>query len=348
MLPAVKRGLTLGALSVAGYYAARAMIRQRRYIDLKDKTAIVTGGSRGLGLAIARELAAAGVKLALCARTEEDLQEAAAGLRQIGGPVTTHVVDVRDPAAVMQLVKEVEDRWEKVDLLFNVAGVMIVGPIDEMTLEDFQEVMQTNCFGPLHTMMATAPGMRKRRFGRIVNISSIGGKQAVPHMAPYDASKFALVGLSKAFRTELAQDNVLVTTACPTLMRTGSPRNAQFKGRHQQEYAWFSIGGALPWVSISADLAAQQVVAACQYGDAECYVANYFNPPVWAARFAPALTQELFEWINLLLPAPGGIGQAAARGYESHSGASPSWLTSLQDQAAKEYNQMRPRAPESA
>jgi hypothetical protein len=104
----------------------------------------------------------------------------------------------------------------------------------------------------------------------------------------------------------------------------------------------------MPFVSMSADRAAQQVVAACQFGDADSFIANYFNPPIWATQLAPALTQEVFEWINmLLLPVPGGIGQMAARGYESPK-ASPSWLTALQDQAAREYNQMRPRASEPA
>lgn len=343
MLPAARNGLAFAGLGLAGYFAAKAVLRQRRWIDLNGKTAIVTGGSRGLGLAIARELAAGGVKVAICARTKEDLDEATADVRRFGTQVSAHVVDVRDRGSVWQFVKEVEDQWEKIDLLFNVAGVMTVGPIDEMTIEDFQSAMQTNCFGPLHMMLACAPAMRKRRFGRIVNIASIGGKQAVPHMAPYDASKFALVGLSKALRTEFAQDNVLVTTACPTLMRTGSPRNAEFKGRHREEYAWFNIGGALPLISVSAERAAKQVIAACQYGDAECFIANYFNPPVWAATLAPSLTQEMFELINQFLPAAGGIGQKALRGYESESAVSPSWLTSLQDAAAKEFNQMRPR-----
>src|SRR5947208_13760729 len=111
--------------------------------------------------------------------------------------------------------------------------------------------------------------MRAHREGRIVNISSIGGRVSIPHLVPYSASKFALVGLSDGLRAELAKDNVIVTTVCPGLMRTGSPRNATFKGRHRAEYAWFAISDSLPVTSMDAGRAARQIVEACRYGEAE-------------------------------------------------------------------------------
>jgi short-subunit dehydrogenase len=168
--------------------------------------------------------------------------------------------------------------------------------------------MQINCFGPLHMILAVLPFMRRRGFGRIVNVASIGGKQAVPHLLPYDASKFALVGLSTGLRTELARENILVTTANPTLMRTGSPRNAIFKSRHREEY-----------------------------------VTNLLNPAVMATQLAPTLTTEVLAIVNRFLPGFGGIGQQARWGYGSQSAVSPSVLTALADQAAKRNNQMRPR-----
>jgi short-subunit dehydrogenase len=104
--------------------------------------------------------------------------------------------------------------------------------------------MAIHFWAPFYAMQAVLPQMRERGAGRIVNISSIGGKVAVPHLAPYCASKFALVGLSKAMRIELAKDNIFVTTVCPGLMRTGSHVNAVFKGQNEKEFAWFSIGNA--------------------------------------------------------------------------------------------------------
>lgn len=138
-----------------------------------------------------------------------------------------------------------------------------------MTLKDYEDAMKTHFWGPLYAMMAVLPEMRARRAGRIVNISSIGGKVGVPHLAPYCASKFPLTGLSQALHAELATDGIKVTNVCPGLMRTGSPRNATFKGQHRAEYAWFTISDSLPFTSISAERAARQILAACKRGEAE-------------------------------------------------------------------------------
>jgi hypothetical protein len=166
-------------------------------------------------------------------------------------------------------------------------------------------------------------------------------------MLPYDASKYALVGLSNGLRTELAQDGILVTTACPTLMRTGSPRNALFKGHNRGEFAWFDMGGSLPIISVNSRRAAAQILVACQNGDREVFIANFLNPIVWAIRLAPEMTAGILAFVNRLLPPPGGIGQETARGYESESAFAPSLFTQLGDRAAERNNQMggviRPR-----
>jgi hypothetical protein len=131
-------------------------------------------------------------------------------------------------------------------------------------------------------------------------------------------------------------------------MRTGSPRNAQFKGHHRLEYAWFSLGGSLPLISVSAERAARQVLRACQNGDSDVMIGNWLNPPLWAHRLLPGLTTEVFSLVNALLPGPGGIKTAAARGYESESVVSPSILTALGEAAARRNNEMRPREAEEA
>jgi NAD(P)-dependent dehydrogenase (short-subunit alcohol dehydrogenase family) len=241
------------------------------------------------------------------------------------------------------MVERVVEHFGGVDVLFNVAGIIEVGPLDAMTKEDFQRSMETHCWGTLHTSLAVIPLMRRQSWGRIVNVASLGGKRAVPHMLPYSASKFAQVGLSNGLRTELAKDGILVTTACPSLMRTGSPRNAIFKGQHRKEYAWFSIGDALPGVSMNAEQAAKQIIAACQNGDGEVVVASPLNLAVMAQTAFPRLTQAVLTCMGGLLPQMGGIGQEAARGYESESSWSPSLLTTLSDQAAVRNNEMQPR-----
>src|SRR5207248_10974741 len=123
------------------------------------------------------------------------------------------------------------------------------------------------------------PEMRRGGGGRIVNVSSIGGKIGVPHLVPYCASKFALAGLSESSRAELAKDGILVSNVAPGLMRTGSPFNAWFKGHHRDEFTWFAISDSLPLLTISAERAASQVVDAMRRGDAELVIS-------WPAKLA--------------------------------------------------------------
>lgn len=343
MHAALKNALIVGGVGLGAYWGAQQIIRSRRWFEFAGKSVIVTGGSRGLGLVLARKLVAAGAKLTICARTEDDLLIAANELRSLGGQVLAKGCDVRDQNAVQAVVDETAELFGGVHALFNVAGIMQVGPLDALTEDDFREAMEINCFGPLHTSLAVLPVMRRQKWGRIVNVASIGGKRAVPHMLAYDMSKFALVGLSTGLRTELMKEGIFVTTACPSLMRTGSPRNATFKGQHRKEYAWFSIGGALPLVSMAPEKAADQILAACQYGDGEVYISNMLSPAVWASALAPTLTSEMLALVNRFLPEFGGIGKSSAYGYQSQSSLSPSWLTAAADRAAITNNELRPR-----
>ena len=254
------------AAAGVGLQLARTIVRRNRRFDWQGKRVVITGGSRGLGLVIGRQLARQGARLAITARTENNLKVAAKELRAVGGEVIALSCDVRNHEEVAKFIEQVAHQFGGIDVLFNVAGIITVGPIDSMTLSDFHDSMQTNCWGALHTTLGVLPYMRANGWGRIVNIASLGGKRAVPHMLPYAASKFAMVGLSNGLRSELKHENIFVTTACPGLMRTGSPRNANFKGKHREEYAWFSISDSLPVVSMDAEAAAHQILTACLHG----------------------------------------------------------------------------------
>jgi short-subunit dehydrogenase len=238
------------------------------------------------------------------------------------------------------LVRVVCERYGQIDVLVNNAGTITVGPMEVMTLADYEEAMNLHFWAPLYMTLAVLPDMRQRHQGRIVNIASIGGKLSVPHLLPYSASKFALVGLSEGLRSEVAKDGVLVTTVVPGLMRTGSPRNAWFKGHHRSEYAWFSIGDSLPLLSMNVERAARQILAATQRGDAELTLSL---PAKLAVRFHavfPELTAQMLTSVNHLLPGVGGIGVTRAPGRASTSPLSPSWLTTLTEHAAQQYNQL--------
>ena len=308
--------------------------------DLKNKTVLITGGSRGLGLVMAREFARQGSRLVLCARDEQELQQAQADVEEFGAEVMTVPCDVTDMHAVNLMIATVKDRFGTIDVLVNNAGIIQVGPLEVMTAEDFERAMQVHFWGPLNTILAVLPSMRQKKSGRIVNISSIGGKVSVPHLVPYSASKFALVGLSKGLRAELLKDGISVTTVCPGLMRTGSPRNADFKGKHRYEYAWFSISDSMPLLTVSAENAARQVVRACKRGQAELLISV---PAKIAATFDalfPEMMSHMLGLANQLLPAPGGVGTQNVKGRQSASSWSPSWLTTLSEEAALRNNEV--------
>ena len=334
-------GLLLAAAVVAGgALAARALVRARRSYELRDRVVLITGGSRGLGLVLAREFAGHGSRVAICARDMDELERARLDLEGRGARVLALTCDVTDRAQVEAMVRDVTREWTTVDVLVNDAGVIQVGPFDSLTREDYEDAMRTHFWGPLNTILAVLPQMRARREGRIVNISSVGGKISVPHLLPYSASKFALTGLSEGLRAELARDNVLVTTVCPGLMRTGSPRNAQFKGKHRAEYAWFSIADSTPVLSTSAENAARKIVDACRHGDAELIFPVLTRLAVSFDGLFPGVTAEILAQVNRALPNAGGVGTRRVRGAESRSRVSPSPLTALGDRAAARNNEL--------
>lgn len=324
----------------AGAYVLKSTLSHFREYGLRDKTVLITGGSRGLGLVMAREFAREGARLVLCARDEQELDQARIDLENRGAQVMTIPCDIRSKQAVNNMIAAVNDRFGGIDVLVNNAGVIQVGPIEVMTHQDFELAMQAHFWGPLNTIMAVLPSMRQQKAGRIVNISSIGGKVSVPHLVPYSASKFALVGLSKGLRAELMKDGISVTTVCPGLMRTGSPRNADFKGKHRYEYAWFSISDAMPLLTVSAENAARQVVRACKRGQAELVISIPAKIAVLFDSLFPETMSQILGVANQFLPGAGGVETELRKGRESSSAWSPSWLTTLNERAAARNNEL--------
>lgn len=332
--------LAVAAGAAGLLWGASAAVRWKRRISFGGKVVLITGGSRGLGLVMAREFAAARANVVICARNSEQLDRARRELREYGVDVLGLMCDVTKRNQVEGMIEGVTRHFGRIDVLVNNAGTISVGPMETMTLKDYEESMDLHFWAPLYATFAVLPQMKARRSGRIVNIASIGGKISVPHLLPYSTGKFALVGFSEGLRAELEKDGIYVTTVCPGLMRTGSPRNAMFKGQHRKEYAWFTISDSLPPASMSARTAARRILRACRYGEAEVML----NLPARIASTIhgvfPGLTSELNAWIHGLLPEGGGIGQEKALGFESESEWAPSKLTTLTDAAARENNQL--------
>ncbi|MBD2770019.1 SDR family oxidoreductase [Hymenobacter sp. BT664] len=334
--------LTAGLGAVA--LTATLWGNRRGSYDLNQRVVLITGGSRGLGLVLARQAVAEGARVAICARDEAELARARQDLLLAGGAeadLLTLPRDITNEQEVRTMVAEVENRLGPVDVLINNAGIILGGPLDNMDSRDYEDSMAIHFWAPLHAMQAVLPSMRRRGEGRIVNISSLGGKVALPHMAPYSASKFALVGLSEGFRAELQQHGISVTTVCPGLLRTGSAGHALVKGQQKKEFAWFSIADSLPGLTMNAEQAARQIWNACRRGDGEIILSL---PAKLLAAFhglLPGTTTNILSWLNRALPATGESAAANARrtGYESETAITRSPLTALTRKAAAKNNE---------
>lgn len=330
--------LTLGGVGLATWAISRLL---RDDFSFAGKSVLITGGSRGLGLAIARRIAPEGGRLALLARDEDELARACAELRGLGAEALPLPCDLLDRGQSLGAIETVVDRFGTIDVLINNAGIIEVGPLENMRRHDFEKSMQLHFWAPFNLIRQVLPHMRRAGGGRIVNISSIGGKVAVPHLAPYSASKFALVGLSDAFRAELARDGIRVTTVTPGMMRTGSQVNAKFKGDHGAEFTWFSLSTALPLAAVEADRAAAKIVDACRHGQAALIIGLPARIAIIGNALFPSLTGEFMKLVNRVLPAPLGVeGDDLKSGREARREQRvPNWLARLGESAIGRNNE---------
>jgi len=329
-----------GAAVSVGVGATAYALRRHRTIDLLDRVVVITGGSRGLGLALAEECARRGAKVAICARDPEELEIARRQVRyKFAGEVLADVCDVTRTKDVESFLDAVLSRFGQIDVLINNAGVISVGPAESQTLADYEEAMNTMYWGVVYPTLSALPHMKKRGGGRIANIASIGGKIAVPHLLPYTAAKFATVGFSEGLRSELLKDGIRVTTVCPGLMRTGSHLNAHFKGQHRREFGWFSFGATMPLVSIDVRRAARKIIAAIRAGDAELVITPQAKVAAHLHGLFPGLTTDVLGVVNRLLPKAGWDRAERHVGRESHSWLTKSFLQHMGERAAREWNQ---------
>ena len=331
--------LPTGALLLGAWVTSRA-IRTARY-TLRDKAVVITGGSRGLGLVLARHICAQGGNVALMARDPDELARAKADLAPRGGMVLTIECDLLDPAQIGAAVRQAIDRFGKIDILINNAGIIEVGPLENMTREDFERAMRLHFWAPFELIAQVVPEMRIWGGGRIVNVSSIGGKVAVPHLAPYSVSKFALTGFSDAIRAELARDNIHVTTVAPGMMRTGSHVNAKFKGKHDMEFAWFAASAGAPLISMNADRAARKILAACRRGQPSLTLTFAARGAILGNALCPNLTGYVMRLVNRFLPKPSGAEGNQLRGGSEVRRLIPDWLTRSADRATIRNNEGR-------
>ncbi|MES2221457.1 MAG: SDR family NAD(P)-dependent oxidoreductase [Acidobacteriota bacterium] len=349
--------LTGGAIAVALYqlqhrrsakrsYASNALGGSRPLLEpksLREKVVLITGSSRGLGLAIAEEFGRHGAKLILTARDAQELDRARSLLieRTAIQPNQVLVVpaDLRRQEEVQSVIERATEHFGRIDILVNNAGVITVGPIESQTIENFRSVMDTNFFSAVQCSMTVLPQMISRGDGTIVNISSVGGKVAVPHLLPYTASKFAVTGFSQGLHAELKQKGIHVLTVCPGLMRTGSHVNALFSGDAPREYRWFSLLANLPGISASAQQAARRIVSAVISKSPEIAITPQAIFASRVSQVMPGLTACLIAASNRLLPRSGTAGSEVRRGDEVR-GLELKPASEIGWKAAQHYNQV--------
>jgi short-subunit dehydrogenase len=330
--------VTTGAAAVVTAYR-----RLRLEDDLADEVPLVTGASCGLGLLLATELAKRGCRLLLCARDRAELDRAAVRLRETGAQVAAVACDVTREETAGQLVDAARERYGRLDILINNAGIIRVGPTLSTSPADYEAAMATMAMAPVRLALAALPVMRAQRRGRIVTITSIGGKVSVPHLLPCSTAKFAAVGFSEGLRAELGRGPVTVTTVVPGLMRTGSHVQAEFADHQNQEFTWFSLGASLPLVSMDAERAARQIVTGMAARRPEVFLAPAAQVMGRLAGLAPEITASVLHTVqSAVLPAPDRGGAAVPGGQlrpalpASVFGA----LTSLGRAAAVRFNEL--------
>lgn len=325
--------------AIAGVILARGIMRALREVSLAGKVAVVTGGTRGLGLAIAQELALEGTRLAICARDQDELTWAEKELRAMGAEVLAVPCDVGSREEVHFFMQRVKEHYGPVDVLVNNAGTIEVGPIHAQTVEDFEEAMRVMFWGTVFPTLEALPDMVRRGDGRIANITSIGGKVSVPRLLPYGAAKFAAVGFSEGLHAEVAKDGVKVVTVVPGLMRTGSYVNAQFKGEHRKEFAWFSLGATTPVTAMSARRAARKIVHAIKAGSSEVVLSWQAKTLALAHGIAPGMVSDALGMVNRVLPGADSDAKERFSGKESRSAVSESVVTELGRRAGERLHQ---------
>jgi len=210
-----------------------------------------------------------------------------------------------------------------------------------MTVPDFKAAMDVMYWGTVYPSLAVLPQMQARGQGRIVNITSIGGKVSVPHLVPYSCAKFAAVAFSEGLRAELAADGIVVTTIVPGLMRTGSHLNAEAKGNQDGEWVRFALAASLPLISMDAEQAAREIVAATRRGEAERILSL---PATLLARFHglfPGTTANLLSLVNRWL-LPTNVAPSSARGMEIQQRIQSrlfTWATTWGRSAARRFHE---------
>ncbi len=322
--------------------ASRKLAGEKPYqaASLRENIVLITGGSRGLGLALAFEFGARGCRLALCARDEKELSDACLRLSEKGAQAIPFVADISDPVQAAALIDRVIQHFGRLDVLVNNAGEIQVAPLGSLKHQDFESAMNLMFWAPVNLSLAALPHMTEKGSGSIVNITSIGGRVSVPHLLPYSCAKFACVGFSTGIAAEVKSRGIHVLTVVPGLMRTGSYLNAKFGGKAREEFTWFGLLGNLPGLTIAADSAAREVVTALEKKKYNCTISFPAKLLAGAEALLPNETRKMMSYVNRLLPDANGSGsQVPGKVFNPTMNSVFQAFTILGKKAARTFNE---------
>jgi NAD(P)-dependent dehydrogenase (short-subunit alcohol dehydrogenase family) len=307
------RNLAIAAgVGIAAALLAAGAARRARRIDLQGRVALITGGGRGLGRQIAEELLGQGCKLAICGRDAAEIADATAAMREQGGDVFGEACDASEPDQVNAFVQRVIERFGRIDVLVNNAGQCFVGPATALRPEHMEDALRNIFWVQYYPTMAVLPHMRWQGFGRIVCISSIGGKIPTPHQAAYVAGKYAVTGWAETLAAELAAENIRVSVITPPPLRNGAALFAHFNGQAEKEFLWFTGALNMPVMSSNPRRVARVVADAARHGDSERAVSAFSWLASRTHGLAPNLTSAVMKVYNRLLPRASGPGSGTA------------------------------------
>lgn len=245
-------------------------------MSFRDKTIVITGASNGIGAASAVEFAKKGANLALVARTRKKLEELQSKLGKFGTRSIACECDVSQKSLVQKMATDVLDRFGTIDVLVNNAGFAIYGKVSELTVEQIESQMATNYFGMVYCTKQFLPKMLEKNSGHIVNVASVAASFGLPGIAPYCASKFAMLGFSEGLRHELHGTRVGVTVVSPIMVRTNFFDDPSFAKMSKYSPT-----------SLSAQTVAKAVVSAATSSRLEIIVPPIVRGAVWAKHTIP-------------------------------------------------------------
>jgi len=263
----------------------------------KDKITIITGGASGIGRAVGEEMARRGAVLVLADRNGELLEETVESINLSGGKAKAVILDVTDAGTVKTMIEDTAREYGRLDYLFNNAGIGISGEVRDLELEDWYRTFDINLRGVVHGVHAAYPIMVEQGFGHIFNTASLAGLGPVPGLAPYAATKHAVVGLSTSLRAEGAALGVKVSVVCPGVIRTPLIETLEIKNEEKLGFdSRDSMIEAMPLKPYPVEKAARDIVAGVARNKAIIVVTGHAKLLWFLYRICPPLVIALWRW----------------------------------------------------